>query len=289
MIDLHSHTTASDGTYSPAELVSLAYEKRLRALAITDHDTLRGAFEALRHPDARFVEVVLGVEISTTYTPRRGKPFTTHLLAYFFEQGPDQAFIDWVETCSASRRQRNRRMLELLAEDGIEIEESELLRAGGPQAGRVHLARLLIREGIVGDMEEAFLRYLGEHTRYYVQRTTSSTREAIQRVQAAGGVTSLAHPARTWSPRRAEPEEMVADLASVGLDALEAYHSDQDARTTQELRAMAAAFGLAISGGSDFHGDSKPGLELGSGFRNSLRIPDDVLEGLRERARRQAA
>lgn len=278
MIDLHSHTTESDGTFTPAELIDAACRARLEALAITDHDTIAGYEEA--KPLAQTAEVPLycGIELSTKVEPGDRRP--VHLLGYFLHAEPPQSFRDWLNRLAESRRDRNRRLATRLQSLGMDVRLEEVEALGKRMAGRPHFARIMQRKGYVSNYREAFDRYLDEEAPAYVDREEPLLAEAIERLRTAGGVSSLAHPIRLNLPNAAE-ERLIAKLAGQGLTAIEAFHSDHSRADMDRYVALARKYGLKVSGGSDFHGDNKPEVRLGVG-PGTLNIPLSVLTGLQD-------
>ena len=277
MIDLHSHTTESDGTFSPAELIEAACRARLEALAITDHDTIAGYEEA--KPLAKSAEVPLycGIELSTKVYAGDRRP--VHLLGYFLHADPPQSFRDWLNRLAESRRDRNRRLATRLQSMGMDVRLEEVEALGKRMAGRPHFARIMQKKGYVSNYREAFDRYLDEEAPAYVDREEPLLAEAIERLRQAGGVSSLAHPVRLNLRDAATEEALIAKLAGEGLTALEAFHSDHSPADMSRYVALARKYGLKVSGGSDFHGDNKPEVRLGIG-PGTLNIPLSVLTEL---------
>ncbi|HYO80866.1 MAG TPA: PHP domain-containing protein [Bryobacteraceae bacterium] len=276
MIDLHSHTTASDGTFSPAELIEAAATAGLDALAITDHDTFAGYQAAQQFAEQRGVRLLCGIELSTK--ANTGRRQTVHLLGYFLRQPPAQQFCDWLIRMQESRRDRNCRLAERLQSMGFDIRIEEVEALGRSMAGRPHFARLMVSKGYAPNYRAAFDLYLDESAPGYVDREEPSLEEGIRRIAEAGGLSSIAHPIRLGLPPDAE-ESLISGCTAHGLSALEAYHSDQGAEDTQRYLAVAERYGLRVTGGSDFHGDNKPGVRLGTG-PGRLHVPVSVLEAL---------
>lgn len=278
MIDLHTHTNASDGTDTPEQLVRRAAEAGVHLLAMTDHDTLDG-WEAARPTAAKLgVALIAGVELSTSLTPAQREVFQLddrdiHLLAYFPCGEPDIAFREWVRTLEDSRWERNRKLLKRLGEAGIVVEEAELRRRGGSIAGRVHIARILRERNVVSNLDEAFRRYLGEDAETYVARNSPPIHEVLPHIRQAGGLSSLAHPIRVWGQRHELGEALAQWLAAQGLDALEAWHSEQSPGYSAWLCGLAQSLGLRVTGGSDFHGGNKPDIHLGVGRSKAPLVP----------------
>jgi 3',5'-nucleoside bisphosphate phosphatase len=278
LIDLHTHTTESDGSSTPAELVREAVESGLTALAITDHDTLAGYQAALGPAGEGGLELVCGIELSTKFLRR-----SVHLLGYFLKAGPSSEFRAWLREMQESRRDRNIRLAARLRSLGMDIDLSEVEAKGRGMTGRPHFARVMVEKGYVADARQAFNEFLDESARGYVERREPQLGEGIQRIRAAGGLPALPHPTRL-----AEPEGLdgiLPQLVEMGLAGLEAYHSDHSPEQTDALLGLALRHGLAVTGGSDFHGDLKPGLRLGMVSGGTEEIPAGLLDSMREAAR----
>jgi predicted metal-dependent phosphoesterase TrpH len=278
MIDLHAHTTASDGTSSPQALVAEALRVGLEVLAVTDHDTFEAVASAQEAAGLQGLRVIAGVEISTTLNPEArhlfpGSPRDIHLLAYFPQADVPGHFREWVKGMEASRWRRNRELLGRLEAQGVCVAEQELRSAGGSVAGRVHLARILVKRNLASSLDEAFRRFLGEAASCYVPRQSPPIAEAIARVRDAGGIASLAHPIRFWGHSWECADGLCAWLSRAGLHAMEVWHSEQDAAYSQQLRALAQRHHLRMTGGSDFHGDNKPDIQLATGHGSSPLVP----------------
>ncbi len=272
MIDLHSHTTASDGSFSPAQLVDEAIRSRVRVLGITDHDTFSGYDRAAPLAREAGVDLVCGIELSTKLHGH-----SVHLLGYFLRDQPIPAFRDWIRGLQESRRERNVRLVARLRELGLDITLEEAQARGGEMTGRPHFAELLLEKGYVSSLQQAFDEYLDESAKGYVTRREPAFEEAVQRIRQAGGIASLAHPIRL----REDIAKILPGLRESGLNAIEAYHSDHSPEQTGLYLRLAADHGLLVTGGSDFHGSVKPEIQLGTGRAGNLRVPDEVLEQLR--------
>ena len=276
MIDLHSHTTASDGTFSPPQLVDEAVRSGVRILGITDHDTFSGYDQALPLARQAGLELVCGIELSTKLHGH-----SVHLLGYFLDPlvDPDgfDVFRTWIGELQASRRDRNVRLIARLRELGVDITLEEVQARGGGMTGRPHFAQLLIEKGYVSNMQQAFDDYLDESAKGYVTRNEPQFAEAVQHIRKAGGIASLAHPIRL----REDLAAILPELCAAGLNAIEVYHSDHSPEQTAVYLQLAVQHGLLVTGGSDFHGAVKPEIQLGSGRRGNLRVPNDLVERLR--------
>lgn len=288
MIDLHTHTDESDGTFTPAELVRAAVDAGLEALGITDHDTLEGYDAAAPLARGAGLDLVCGIELSAKRHRIAGMSGrSVHLLGYFLDGPPPVEFREWLKGIQWGRRDRNRRLAARLQSLGVNVAIADVERLGRAQAGRPHFARAMMQKGYVGSMEEAFDRYLDESARAYVEREEPEVEAGIQKLREAGAVVSLAHPIRLKQRNPWTFEKRIATLSQHGLGAMEVYHSDHSPEDTELFLALARRYGLAVTGGTDFHGDNKPGLALGTGYGN-VAVPRAVLDELRSGHRRAA-
>lgn len=287
MIDLHSHTTASDGTCTPSGIVALAVALQLDALAITDHDTLAGYDQAVPHAREAGLDLICGVELSTRphFTSGSDRAPSVHLLGYFLDGEPSAAFREWLGCHQESRRARNRSLIARLQELGVSITLCEVEAIGGSLTGRPHFARILQQKGYVQSRQEAFDKYLADNAQAGVERDEPGLLEGIRRIREGGGLPSLAHPVRLEACDAAFLHKFLPALVEQGLQGLEVHHSDHSSEQVQSYAALAREFALAETGGSDFHGDNKPGVELGTGRNNNLALPRGVLENMRRIAR----
>ena len=281
MIDLHTHTNESDGSCTPLELVDRAIAVGLEALAISDHDTFAGYDQAAGPARDYGLDLVCAVELSARMDGGGRRARTVHLLGYFLHQPPSPEFRSWLEELLLARRERNRRLAAKLQSLGIPIELSEVERIGRTLTGRPHFARVLVQKGYAANTDEAFRAYLGESAPAYVEREAPDAASGIQRITAGGGLPVLAHPVRLGIRDPVSEESVIGELRDCGLRGIEVFHSDHNDSDQQRYREVARKLGLAITGGSDFHGDAKPRIELGSGINGSLEIPKRVLEDLR--------
>lgn len=258
-IDLHTHTTASDGTDTPAELMRNATAAALDVVAVTDHDTTdawRGAAAAL--PDG--MTLVRGMEMSCEGRDERGRPVAVHLLAYLFD--PEHAAL------AAERRRlrteratRIRVMATRMADAGLPVDPEQILADAGPSAGRPHLAQALIRAGVVGSTDEAFAGPLSIRSPYFVDKVDTPLEEAVAMIAAAGGVSVLAH-ARAATRGRLMAVDQIRELADAGLGGLEVNHPEHDDEDRMLLTRLAHEHDLIVTGSSDYHGRNKT-VELG--------------------------
>lgn len=290
MIDLHAHTTVSDGGDSPSELVVKAAAAGVRVLAVTDHDNDAGCAEAIATGREHGVEVVPGVEISCDvedfaergWVPS-GRP-TMHLLGYFIPQGENPLSAALAELQYA-RANRNQLMVERLNELGIDVTFEEIENeAGGPgsQIGRPHFAAVLVRHEVVPDYQTAFDEYLAKGAKAYLNRKLFKPSEAVELMVSAGVVPVLAHPF-TLNLSFEELKGFVDELVAAGLAGIEGYHGDLPDVEQEPFRALGRSKNLIVSGGSDYHGDMRPDRGLPGG-KHKVLVPEDVVEQLRAKA-----
>lgn len=273
-IDLHVHSDCSDGTCTPEELVRLAEEKGLAAFALTDHDTTEGIERAVKAACGTKVEVIPGIEFSTHYGN-----MDVHVLGLGIH-AKDLYFQDELSRFQNSRENRNEKMIEKMQEHGIQI-TMEAMEEMFPGAviTRAHFARFLKEKGYVGSNQEAFDRYLGDRACCFVPRQKVTPFQAVRLIKDNGGCAVLAHPL-LYGFSKAVLEELVRQMKKAGADGIEAVYSQNRWNDEGEMRALARRHGLKISGGSDFHGTNKPGIELGVG-KGNLKIPYEIWENLR--------
>lgn len=275
--DLHAHSSASDGSLTPTELVQLAKAQGLQAVGITDHDTIYGWNEALAAGEKLGVEIVPGVELSTSYEGGR-----FHLLAYYV--AADSELIRVLETLQAARANRNDEIFDNLRAMGMPLEKSEVLALCGEngQIGRPQLARAMLARGYVSSVQEAFDLYLADGKPAYATKAVLSPQDAIRLIDEAGGVSVWAHPPLNRNFTLDELEAKLADWKSWGLDGIETFYSrytPDEARWAENARLK---FDLLESGGSDFHGISKPDIQLGISNADEA-VPNRVLDALKAR------
>jgi hypothetical protein len=275
-VDLHTHTTASDGTLSPAELVAAAREAGLAAIAVTDHDTTAGIDEALAAGIRQGVEVVAGIEAAAEHTPGH-----LHIVGLFVDP-LDPGFSAWLGRMVVGRGERNPRIVERLRAIGIDVSMEEVRAvAATPTIGRPHIAAVLVRRGFAASIQEAFDRYLDRGGPAYVDRRKPTSARAIERIHEGGGLAVLAHPHECGARDAAELETLVSRLKGEGLDGIEVFCSSASPRDEELAATLAHRFGLLESGGTDFHGAGKPQVRVGVG-RGNLDVPYRFLERLRE-------
>lgn len=276
MIDLHVHSSASDGTFSPSALLAEAKKAGLSAMALTDHDTMDGMEEAKKAAKELHIELVPGVEISTEY-----QNCEVHVLGYYVS--PEYPRLKaMLEEFRDFRATRNIRMVERLREEGFSITMEALTdRFPDSVLTRAHMARFLCETGQLADTRTAFLEYLGENCRCYIDRPKISPTEAVRLIREAGGLAVLAHPV-LYRLSDASLRQMIAEMKETGMCGLEAVYSENTNEDEVRLKHLANEFGLLITGGSDFHGRNKPDILLGVG-KGNLHIPYDYLKALKEK------
>ncbi len=257
-IDLHSHSTHSDGSLTPGELVSMAAERNVSILALTDHDTVSGIAEAVDAGLREGVEVIPSIELSV-----RRDPGTMHLLGYFLDHRRKN-FLERLAGVQKIRAERNLSILENLNALGVNITLQEVTEeAGGGQIGRPHFARALVKKGAVKSFDEAFRKFLAEGAPAYVRRDSLEPEEGIGLIHDAGGLAVLAHPRSLAAKTEEGFETALAKLVDTGLDGIEVYCSSQGSKESEFYKSMALKYDLFATGGSDFHGAGKGTVELG--------------------------
>jgi predicted metal-dependent phosphoesterase TrpH len=276
-IDLHLHTTYSDGSHSPTEVIHFAHNAGITALAITDHDTVAGIPESSSVGNSLGIEIIPGIELSSRFEGRE-----VHILGYFFDW-KNTTLLDRLAKQQASREQRNPRVVEKLNELGLELSYEEVkTKAGRGSVGRPHIAEVLVEKGYVKTIKEAFDRYIADGRPAYISRELPDSIEAITWIRYAGGVPVLAHP--YWTNRKGpELHAMCHRLKDSGLMGIEVFYSTHTRRQTSEYLELARKLGLIMTGGSDFHGIAKPNIQVGRG-KGDLKVTDKLLEPLRKAA-----
>jgi predicted metal-dependent phosphoesterase TrpH len=277
-IDLHTHTTHSDGSSSPEELIALASASRARAVAITDHDTVSAISEA-RRVAARFgIEFVAGIEISAEYSPG-----TMHILGYCIDHESTTLAVK-LDELKEARERRNPQIAERLQSLGFDISYDEVSQLAGNQVvGRPHFARLMIQKGYVSSVQEAFDRFLKKGAGAYVEKARLSPAQSIALIHDAGGVAVLAHPYQLKLSSHEQLDALAGELAGLGLDGIEAVYSRHSAAERLTYSEVAARHRLLVTGGSDYHGSYKPDISIVTGL-GDLNVPYELLEALKARA-----
>lgn len=272
IIDLHTHSLFSDGSYTPNELVIYAKEKDMYAIALTDHDTTDGVNEAIAAGKKNSIYVIPGIELSSEY---QGKDI--HILGYFIDY-KDEKLQNQLEIFKNLRRERNIKMIRLLNEGGYDVDLDELYAIYGPNSviTRMHLAKALTDKGYVRDVPTAFATILAKDSPYYVPREGISPENAISAIKSTGGTAVLAHPI-LYKMTDDKLRELISYLKNLGLSGIETYYSTYTPGDTLKIQKLADEFNLFPTGGSDFHGASKPHIDLGIG-KGNLSTSSDILE-----------
>lgn len=274
-IDLHVHSTFSDGTLTPTQLVALALKSNLEAFALTDHDTTEGINEALEAAKGSVLEVIPGIEFSTEY---RGKDI--HILGYYINPN-NENFISKVKEFRDSRETRNKKMCKKLNELGIDIDYDSFTKEYPDSViTRAHYAKYMVAHGFIKYMDEAFEKYIGDDCPGFVPREKITPTQAVSLIIACGGIPVLAHPI-LYKLSDSDLEELVASLKKSGLKGIETIYSTNSQTDERLIRKLASKYKLLITGGSDFHGNNKPNLSLGCG-RGDLFIPTKLLPPLKK-------
>ncbi len=273
MIDLHSHSTASDGSLSPTHLMEEAASRGLSTIALTDHDTIAGIPEAEAAAKRLGLRLVPGVEIEIAWEPGE-----FHLLALGIHR-PTVEFKEALALLAKGREERNRHILELMREMGIEADYAEVeAYASGKVVGRPHFASLLVERKVTKNRQQAFDRYLGKGRPFYAPKTALELDRAIELIKGSGGVAVLAHPLSLYVAWGRLPA-LLADFKEKGLDGLEAWHPTAKVRACERLETLGRSLGLIVTGGSDFHGEARPDRKLGI-TAGGRKIDDRYLEGI---------
>jgi 3',5'-nucleoside bisphosphate phosphatase len=284
-VDLHCHSTASDGTLPPADVVRLARDSGLSGLALTDHDTIGGVAAAAAEAKRIGLTFLPGIEISCEYP----HPGTMHILGYGVDPHSD-TLRNLTTELLAGRDNRNPKIVDRLNELGVsitmqEVEEEARATAADSKKpiGRPHIAAVLLRKGYVSSIKQAFDKYLAQGGAAYFDKERLTMRQAMDLIRASGGMPVLAHPVQLRTTNDGELDTVVKNLVDLGLVGLETIHSDHDAAMVEKYTRLADRYGLLKTGGSDFHGTNKKDIRLGDA--NGRRIPREFLDGLLERHR----
>lgn len=276
-VDLHVHSNKSDGSFTPKELVDYALTKELCAFALTDHDTTDGLDEAISYAKDKPIEVVPGIEFSTEYEGR-----DIHVLGLYI-QYREPFFKERIQKFVDSRIKRNEKMCKNLQEAGIDISYEKLLKTY-PDAviTRAHYAAYLTDNGYASSHADAFSKYVGDHCKYFVPREKVTPSQAVELILQAKGVPILAHPP-LYHMGREKLDTLVSALKSAGLAGIEAIYSTYNNQDTRDMMDLAKKYDLLLSGGSDFHGANKPGLDMAVGY-GKLFVPEEILINIRNYA-----
>ncbi len=281
-VDLHTHSTASDGTYSPTKLIRAAKDAGLVGIALTDHDTGNGLKEAAAEAQCVGVRFVPGIEISADYP----EPGTLHILGHFIDVD-SPALQRMSEILLAARNERNPKIVARLKQLGCSITMAQVeavardkVESGKPfVVGRPHIAQALVNAECVASIKQAFEVYLGTTGAAYFPKERLSPRQAIECIHDAGGLATVAHPVQLRCDNPAHLQTVINHLAEAGMDGIEVWHCDHDEKTSELMLHMAKKYNLIPTGGSDFHGHNKADVILGRG-RNNVKVPVEVLDRL---------
>ncbi|MDJ0923401.1 MAG: PHP domain-containing protein [Acidimicrobiia bacterium] len=272
-VDLHLHSTFSDGSATPAEIVAIASDLGLSGIALTDHDTLEGLPDAAAAAERAGLRFIGGTELSVLWREQ-----SMHLLVYCLEPGPG-LIEEQLAILRRGRNARNEHIVELLRGLGIDITYADVLsEAGGGVVGRPHFAGVLVNKGIVTSVAEAFDRFLAQGRPAYAPRQRLAAEEAIAYARATGAVPVIAHP-HTLNLRADEYADGFAELVDRGLGGIESFYAEYSPELRQRLASICSELGIVATGGSDYHGKYKPQLQVGIG-NGDLRVPDEAFDRL---------
>ena len=280
-VDLHVHSNVSDGTKSPREVVKHASDVGVAVMALTDHDTVAGIDEAAAAANEYGVCLVPGIEISAGYRDR-----DVHILGYFVDTKSSE-FLDILEKAWEKREERNIKIVEKFRKFDIALDIEAIKKYSGSSViTRAHFARWLVENGYCRSNSEVFEKYLGNDGPCYVPRDYMTRETAVKAILKAGGIPVLAHP-MLYGLNSKEVDMLVKELKEMGLKGIETYYSSNMGMDEQIARGLADKYGLIMTGGSDYHGDNKPGLEIGTGRSDTLRVPMKSAEDLFKAAGRE--
>lgn len=283
VIDLHTHTTYSDGSATPEQLIELAHAKGARAVAITDHDTVAAFPEARAAAERLGVEWVSGIEISAEYFPG-----TMHVLGYYVD-GSSVELASKLDELKEAREERNPQIAIRLQALGLDVGYDEVVRvAGNEVVGRPHFARVLVEKGHAANIRDAFDKYLKKGAAAYVEKARLSPADSIALIHKAGGVAVLAHPYQLNLSSVEESDGLIAGLVESGLDGIEALYSRHSPAQRASYVEIAERHGLLVTGGSDYHGSYKPDIDIVDGL-GDLEVPYELLEAVKARASRRSS
>ena len=278
MIDLHCHSYFSDGTFSPEEIVIKAKKRGLRAIALTDHDTIDGLEEFQQAGQKYHIETITGIEFAAQYNRFREQEI--HIVGLGFSPTA-KPLTEQMQNIVEARQIRNEKMIFALNQLGFDISYEQIKQnAGGNIITRAHFANVLVQKNIVKNTKEAFEKYLSTNKPAYIQRQTLSPALCIKTIQKSGGVAVLAHPT-LYHMDYNEIELLSEELKSYGLTAIETQYSSYSSEQSQKITALADKLGLLYSGGSDFHGKNRPNIHIGVG-KNNLHISFSYWEALKK-------
>ena len=272
--DMHVHSNASDGSFTPSEVAELAMEAGISAMALTDHDTVDGVDEIMEYTAEKDIEVIPGIELSAYYMNRE-----VHILGYYMDY-KNEGLRKELDLMKKARLERNLKMVAMMQADGLPITLEKLLH-GNPDSviTRAHFARVLVEEGVCRDKNQAFAKYIGIGCKYYLPKANITVEKAMDIINKYGKAAYLAHPL-LYHFGYAQIEELLDYLKGYGLKGVEAYHSSNNRYESEKLSAIARKHGLKVSGGTDFHGVVKPNIKIGVG-RGTMCIPYSLVEELK--------
>lgn len=283
-VDLHVHSNYSDGTVSPKDLVSMAVDKGLAAFALTDHDTTKGVDEALLACENvnrtlscdKHLEVIPGIEISTEFKKKE-----VHIVGLFIDH-KNRELLEFSKIQIEGREERNKKVCELFQQLGINIAYEDMLESYGDCVlTRAHFADKLVELKVVGDRNEAFDRFLGDGKPCHIPRFKVNPAKAIEMIHKAGGIAILAHPI-LYHLGKEQMNELLEHCCLAGLDGIEATYSTYKPADEREIKSIAKERNLLLSGGSDYHGENKPNIQLGTGLGH-LFVPEEYLDKLKKK------
>ena len=274
MIDLHTHSNCSDGTFSPRELVNKAKKTGVTRMALTDHDTIEGLGEARREAEIIGVAFIGGLEFSAEY-----QPGTMHILGYGFDER-NERLLERIEYVQNARERRNPEIVSELNRLGMDITLEEIIaESGGGLVGRPHIAAVLLKKGYVATRQEAFDLYLAKGMPAYRDKVRLSPAESIDIIRNAGGAAVLAHPLQLKAKDAETLDAVIRELADLGLRGIECYYRNHSRKHEERFLSLARRYNLIATGGSDFHGSNRPEIHLGTG-EGGLRVPVECWDGL---------
>jgi len=279
-IDLHIHSTASDGTLTPVEILAMARELKLGAIAITDHDTIDGSKELLSLGIPSDIKFLTGVEISASWPSSFSLGGSLHILGYGIKID-NHLMNQTLNTLQEARKNRNPQIIKRLNKLGFDISMDDIIKEAGidGQVGRPHIARVMIKKGFAASISDAFNQYLATGKPAYVDKYRVECHKAIEMIINAGGIPVLAHPVLLHMQSKESLEQFISTLTEMGLKGIEVYYSEHTPKDVAYYENIAQKNGLIMTGGSDFHGSLKPTIKMGSGTGN-LSVPYAVYEKL---------
>lgn len=273
LCDLHTHSTYSDGTLTPAQLIALAQEKGLCAIALTDHNTVAGLPAFAAAAEGSGVEAVPGVEFSTEYEGTE-----LHILGLFIQPSHYKKIQDLLQQFLDRKEKSNRELIQRLQAAGISVSYEQIKEKAAGSINRARIAAEMVEKGYCESVKQAFSDWLSPKKGYYIPPQRPDAYETIRFIKSLGAAAVLAHPYLSMQPEQVQA--FLPAAVEAGLDGMEVYYSTYDGETTALAQNVAKAYGLRESGGSDFHGQNKPDIDLGSG-KGNLAIPLQLLEAFR--------